>query len=125
MKSSTLLLVTATFLISVFAVWLVLSRMSPYADTAWLSITLFFVSAFIMTTSFFTLLGSLLRLFLYRHETYFFHFLIALRQGALLALFAIGYLALSVLHVGTWWNIILLFLSCLFVELYLLNRHIA
>lgn len=125
MKRSIFLLLGATFVVSLLALLLVIFRMSPLEDTRWLSFTLFFLSAFVCAGAFFSLVGALLRLFLFKHEMYMVHFFIALRQGGLLALCTVGFLGLSMLEVATWWNIILLLLTVGFVELYFLGRSKA
>lgn len=125
MKQTTLGLLALTAVLSGGGLYLVMSRMGPYDETAWLSLTLFAMSSFVCAASVFTLIGALARLFLYREETYFFHFLIALRQGLLLAFFLVGYLALSSLEVATWWNLVLFLISLFFVELYFLNREVT
>lgn len=125
MRRSIFLLLGATFIVSLLALLLVLFRMSPLEDTRWLAFLLFFLSVFVCTGAFFSLVGALIRLFVFRHEMYMVHFFIALRQGALLAVCTVGFLGLSVLEVATWWNIILLLLTVGFVELYFLGRSKA
>ncbi len=125
MKKTTIGLLILTALLSGGGLYLTINRMGPYDETAWLSLTLLGLSAFFCAASIFTLIGSLTRLALYREETYFFHFLIALRQGLLLAFFIVGYLALSALMVATWWNLLLFLVSLFFVELYFLNREVT
>lgn len=125
MKRSIFLLLGTTFVISLLALLLVIFRMSPLEDTRWLSFTLFFLSVFVCSGAFFSLVGALVRLFLFKHEMYMVHFFIALRQGGLLALCTAGFLALQILEVATWWNVILLLLTVGFVELYFLGRSKA
>ena len=125
MKRSIFLLLGATFVVSLLAMLLVLFRMSPLEDTRWLSYTLFFISVFVCSGAFFSLIGALVRYFVFRHEMYMVHFFIALRQGGLLAACTVGFLGLSMLEVATWWNIILLLLTVGFVELYFLGRSKA
>ena len=125
MKRSIFLLLGATFIISLLALLLVIFRMSPVEDTRWLSFTLFFLSVFVCSGAFLSLVGALVRFFMFKHEMYMMHFFIALRQGALLAICTVGFLGLSMLEVATWWNIILLLLTVGFVELYFLGRHKA
>lgn len=123
MKKHTLLLVLCSFILCLLAVVTVMTRLSPLEDTGWLAVGLYFISLFICASSLFTGIGAVLRMLLYKKETYFIHFLLALRQGMLLGGFVVGYVGLSILRVATWWNIVLLFLSILFVELYFLNRR--
>ena len=125
MKKTTIGILILTALLSGGGLYLTINRMGPYDETAWLSLTLLGLSAFFCAASVFTLIGALARLALYREETYFFHFLIALRQGFLLAFFIVGYLALSALMVATWWNLLLFLVSLFFVELYFLNREVT
>lgn len=123
MKKSYLSLLLGSALISGAAVWIVLHRLSPYDETWWLSLGLFFLSGFICLSSIFALIGSLVRLAVHRHETYFMHFMMSLRQGMLLALFCLSFLGFSIVKVVTWWNLVLLFVAFLLVELYFINRH--
>lgn len=125
MKRSILLMLAATFGVSLLALLLVLFRMSPLEDTRWLSFLLFFVSGFVCAAAFFSFVGSLIRSLMFKHEMYMMHFFIALRQGVLLAFCTMSYLALSMLEVATWWNLVLLLLTCGFVELYFLGRNKA
>lgn len=123
MKKSYLSLLLGSILISGAAVVIVLYRLSPYDETWWLSLGLFFLSSFICLASIFALIGSLVRLAVHRQETYFVHFMISLRQGILLSLFCLAFLGFSIVKVVTWWNIVLLFVAFLLVELYFINRH--
>lgn len=124
MKKTTLGLLVLTALLSGGGLYLVMHRMAPYDETAWLSLTLWGMSSLVCAASIFTLIGAIARLLLYREETYFFHFLIALRQGLLLSFFLVGYLALRSVEVATWWNLLLFLISLFFVELYFLNREV-
>lgn len=125
MKRSIFLLLAAAFLVSLLAFLLVLHRISPLEDTAWLGFTLLFLSGFVCAGACFSFIGALIRLFVFKHEMYMLHFFIALRQGILLAVCAVGFLGLSTLEVATWWNIVLLCLTVGFVELYFLGRNNA
>jgi len=118
-------MLAATFVVSLLALLLVLFRMSPLEDTRWLSFLLFFVSAFVCAGAFFSFFGALIRSLMFQHEMYMMHFFIALRQGALLAFCTVSYLGLSMLEVATWWNVVLLLMTCGFVELYFLGRNKA
>jgi len=123
MKRHTLMLVGLAMFLSGLAFITVLFRLAPLSDTGWLAMGLFFVSGFIFFASFFTMIGALTRMLLYKNETYFFHFIVALRQGLLFSIFINGFFGLSMLRVGNWWNVALLFASTLFIELYFLNKR--
>lgn len=125
MKRSIFLLLGATFVVSLLALLLVIFRMSPLEDTRWLSFLLFFLSTFVCAGALFSLVGAVVRYFVFQHEMYMVHFFIALRQGGLLAVCTVGFLGLAILEVATWWNIMLLFLTVGFVELYFLGRSKA
>lgn len=125
MKRSIFLLLAAAFFVSLLSLLLVLNRISPLEDTGWLGFTLLYLSVFVCASSFFSFIGALVRLFVFKHEMYMLHFFIALRQGILLAICTVGFLGLSTLEVATWWNIILLCLTVGFVELYFLGRNKA
>lgn len=123
MKKYTILFLTLSLLLSAFAVWIVLFRLSPYDDTWWLSLGLFYGSTFFFLTSLFSLLGTLYRMIRYRAETHTHHLVNALRQGILLALFCLMCLFFGHLGVITWWNMTLLFVAFFLIELFFINRH--
>lgn len=122
MKQHTLIALALSMLLGGLALFSTITRLSPLEDTGWLSIFLFFMSSLIFFSATFTLIGAVVRMFVFKNETYVFHFIIALRQGVLLTGFLLGFFGLAILDVATWWNILLLFASVLFVEMYFLNR---
>lgn len=122
MKRTLYSMMVLTFVVSFGGLVLVVTRLSPYDDAAWLSLTLFVLSSFMAGTSLFTLIGSVIRTIFLREEMYMVHFLISLRQGILFSICVLGYLALSILGVASIWNVLLYFISIFFVELYFLNN---
>lgn len=122
MKQHTFLALFVSMILGGIALYSVVTRLAPLEDTGWLAVTLFFFSGFIFFASLFTLIGAIVRMLVLKNETYVFHFMIALRQGILLSCFVLGFFGLSILDVATWWNVVLLFASVMFIELYYLNR---
>ena len=113
------------FIAAVFgwASWgVVINKLSPYVSPA-PALILFYTSLFIALTATFALLGFYLRVWLNKHEIYYQHINIALRQGVLLSLIMCTGLLFQRLRVLTWWDGLLLVLIMILVEFYFMAKE--
>jgi hypothetical protein len=101
--------------------FLVLFRLDPFSSTN-IALILFFVSLFFALASFFTVIGYYLRVFFNKNEIYYAHILISLREGILFGFFVCITLIFQIIRVLTWWNLLLLFLAIMLLEVYFLSR---
>jgi len=116
-----LLIIAAAGLMAWVAFLTVLLKFNPYESS--LAIAFFFFSLFISLACTFALLGYFFRLWLYRNEIFYVHINIALRQGILLSLVAIGCFVLLMLDVLSWWSGILLISASILLEFYFDSRE--
>lgn len=108
-------------IMSLFGWILVIWRLDPFSSTS-IALTLFFISLFFALASFFTVIGYYLRVLFNRNEIYYSHILISLRQGILFGLFICINLGFQIMRVLKWWNMLLLFIAVILVELFFLSR---
>jgi len=111
-----LLIIAVAALMGWVAFLTVVMKFNPYESS--LSIAFFFFSLFISLSCTFALLGYFFRLWLYRNEVFYIHINIALRQGIMLGLVAIGCFVLLMLDVLNWWSGSLLILASVLLEFY-------
>jgi len=109
-------------ILSLIGWFLVLFRLDPFSSTN-IALILFFVSLFFALASFFTVMGYYLRVFFNKNEIYYAHILISLREGILFGFFVCIALIFQILRVLTWWNLLLLFLAIMLLEVYFLSRN--
>lgn len=103
--------------------WIVvLNKLDPFESTG-LALGLFYLSLFFALICTFTVLGFYFRVWLNRNEIYYSHINVALRQGFLLTLIALGCLTFQLLGVLTWWSGMLLIASVTLVEFYCMARE--
>lgn len=106
-----------------WASWgLVINKMSPYVSPA-PALVLFYTSLFIALTATFALLGYYLRVWLNKHEVYFQHLSISLRQGVFLSIIMCTGLIFQRLRVLTWWDGLLLVLVMILMEFYFMAKE--
>jgi hypothetical protein len=108
-------------ILSLIGWFLVLFRLDPFSSTN-IALILFFVSLFFALASFFTVIGYYLRVFFNKNEIYYAHILISLREGILFGFFVCITLIFQIIRVLTWWNLLLLFLAIMLLEVYFLSR---
>lgn len=101
--------------------YFVFQRLNPF-DTGALALVLFYLTFFFGSASIFILLGYLIRFYMYRHETYFIHLNLALRQGILLAVLASFLLVFQSMRILTWWDSALLIIVLILLEFYFIAR---
>lgn len=115
-------LVALTLLLSGGALLLVLNRLDPFQDGL-LAIALFYISLFFLVSSFTTLLGYLMRVFLHPHEMSLNHFNVSLRQGMILAVLVICLLIFQSFQRLFVWDAVLLFLIAFLLEIYFVAKE--
>ena len=103
---------------------LVLNKLDPFESTG-LALGLFFLSLFFALTCSFTVAGFYFRVWLNKNEIYYSHINVALRQGILLTLIAIGCLLFQLLGVLTWWSGMLFIGAVTLVEFYFMAKEEA
>jgi Na+/melibiose symporter-like transporter len=103
--------------------WIVvINKLDPYESTG-LALGLFYLSLFFALVCTFTVAGFYFRVWLNKNEIYYSHINIALRQGFLLTVIALGCLTFQLLGVLTWWSG-MLFIACVtMVEFYFMARQ--
>ncbi len=101
---------------------LVINKLDPFESTG-LALGLFYLSLFFALTCTFTVIGFYFRVWLNKNEIYYNHINIALRQGFLLTLIALGCLTFQLLGVLTWWSGLLFIASVTMVEFYFMARE--
>ncbi len=111
----------AAGIISLLGWVLVLYRLDPFSSTT-IAMTLFFITLFFTLASFFTVIGYYLRVLLNRNEIYYAHIIISLRQGILFSLFVCLSLTFQLMKVLKWWNLALLFLAIILLEMFFVSR---
>ena len=103
--------------------WIVvLNKLDPFESTG-LALGLFYLSLFFALMCTFTVLGFYFRVWLNKNEIYYSHINIALRQGFLLTLIALGCLTFQLLNVLTWWSGLLFIATVTMVEFYFMARE--
>jgi hypothetical protein len=103
--------------------WIVvINKLDPFESTG-LALGLFYLSLFFALVCTFTVIGFYFRLWLNRNEIYYNHINIAMRQGFLLTLIALGCLTFQLLGVLTWWSGILFIATVTMVEFYFMARE--
>ncbi len=106
-----------------WASWgVVINKLSPYNSPA-PALILFYTSLFIALTATFALLGYYLRVWLNKHEIYFQHINISLRQGVFLSMIMCTGLIFQRFRVLTWWDGLLLVLVMILVEFYFMAKE--
>jgi hypothetical protein len=101
---------------------LVIFKLDPVESTG-LALVFFYLSLFFALTCTFTVTGFYFRVWLNKNEIYYNHINIALRQGFLLTIIALGCLTFQLIGVLTWWSG-LLFIACItMVEFYFMARE--
>lgn len=103
--------------------WIVvINKLDPFESTG-LALGLFYLSLLFALTCTFTVVGFYFRVWLNKNEIYYNHINIALRQGFLLTVIAMGCLTFQLLGVLTWWSG-LLFIACVtMVEFYFMAKQ--
>lgn len=106
-----------------FLAWiLVINKLDPFESTG-LALGMFYLSLFFALICTFTVLGFYFRVWLNKNEVYYNHINIALRQGFLLTIIALGCMTFQLIGVLTWWSG-LLFIACItMVEFYFMARE--
>jgi hypothetical protein len=112
-----LLYIAVAGLLSWGALFLVVYKLRPDESTA-LALGLFFVSLFFALSCSFAVLGYFFRLWFQRNEIFYNHLNIALRQGVLLSVIAVGCLSLQIMRILNWWLGLLLILAVTLLEFY-------
>lgn len=108
--------------VSALSLFLVLSRIDPFADET-LGLVLFFVSLFFTVSSILSLLGYGIRILFYRDELLMNHFNISLRQGIILGVCICAVMGLQVMRTLTWWTGIIVMLLSFLIEIYFVARE--
>lgn len=119
---NSLLIVFLVLVFSAIAWILVLMRADPFSSTAWPQVV-FFLSLFFMVASALALAGYFARLFLYRGEIFLTHLTTALRQGMLGGILLDVGLYFQHIRVLTWWNLPLLVVIFILLEVFFLSRE--
>ncbi len=119
---NSLLIVFLSMVFSTIAWILVLMRADPFSSTAWPQVV-FFLSLFFMVSSALTLAGYFGRLFLYRGEIFFSHLTTSLRQGLLGGILMGVSLYFQHIRVLNWWNLLLLIVIMILLEVFFLSRE--
>jgi hypothetical protein len=103
--------------------WIVvINKLDPYESTG-LALGLFYLSLFFALVCTFTVAGFYLRVWLNRNEIYYNHINIAMRQGFLLTLIALGCLTFQLMGVLTWWSGLLFIITVTMMEFYFMARE--
>jgi len=103
--------------------WIVvINKLDPFESTG-LALGLFYLSLFFALICTFTVAGFYFRVWLNRNEIYYNHINIALRQGFLLTMIALGCLTFQLLGVLTWWSGLLFIAAVTMVEFYFMARE--
>jgi len=102
--------------------FVVINKLDPFESTG-LALGLFYLSLFFALISTFTVIGFYLRVWLNRNEIYYNHINVALRQGFLLTLIALGCLTLQLLGALTWWSGLLFIATVTMIEFYFMARE--
>jgi len=103
--------------------WIVvINKLDPFESTG-LALGMFYISLFFALVCTFTVLGFYFRVWLNRNEIYYSHINIALRQGFLLTMIALGCLTFQLLGVLTWWSGLLFIATVTMVEFYFMARE--
>jgi hypothetical protein len=101
----------------------VINKLDPFESTG-LALGLFYLSLFFALVCTFTVTGFYFRVWLNKNEIYYNHINIALRQGFLLTVIALGCMTFQLIGVLTWWSG-LLFIACVtMVEFYFMARQV-
>lgn len=114
----------AIFCITLLAlgIWmLILFNYDPY-HTDVLTISAFFVSLVVWLSGIFTLVIFYLRVALGNKEVIYAYFTPSVRQAVLISIVIVGILVFQTLRVLAWWDIILLVISILLLELFFRTR---
>lgn len=109
-------------IISLCGWFLVLFRMDPFSSTN-IALALFLISLFLALASFFTVIGYYLRVFFNKNEIFYAHIWISLRQGLLFSFFVCTAVVFQLMRVLTWWNLLLLFIAIVLLEVYFLSKN--
>lgn len=108
--------------LSALSLFLVLTKLDPFADET-LAITLFFISLFFFVSGALTLIGYAFRVIFYRDELFLNHFNVSLRQGIILGFSLCSILGLQILRTLTWWIGLIILLISFLVEIYFVARE--
>ena len=114
-------IITSAGVISWIALFLVLTKMSPY-ESMGPSLTFFFITLFIALTTSLTALGFYFRLWFFKNEIFYKHINVSLRQGVFLSLVAVFSLVFQMIKVLTWWSGILLVSAAVLLEFYFSSK---
>ena len=115
-------IIGAAGVLSWLAFLVVINKLDPFESTG-LALGMFYLSLFFALTCTFTVVGFYFRVWLNKNEIYYNHINIALRQGLLLTVIALGCMTFQLLGVLTWWSG-LLFIACVtMVEFYFMARQ--
>ncbi len=110
-----------TGLISLLAWVVVVYKLNPYESMA-LALAFFYTTLFISLSSFFTVFGFYLRVWIFKNEIFYKHINISLRQGVFLSLIAVVALVFQMMKVLSWWSGLLLVLVFVLLEMYFSSR---
>ena len=94
----------------------IILRQNPQQGT--LVIALFYISTVVVISCFFSLINFYIRKKLRNNEIYFANIKVSFRQSFILAIFVGITLFLASIRLLTWWDMILLALSLILLELY-------
>lgn len=108
--------------VSFLSLFLVMSRLDPFADES-IALPLFFISFFLALTSLLSLIGYVIRVVFYRDELFLNHFNVSLRQGVILGVCITGIMGLQVMRTLTWWNGLILVVIAFLGELYFVAKE--
>jgi len=99
----------------------VVTTVDPFeAETIWL--IAFYASLAIALFGLFSLIGFFLRVWMSREQRIFRHLAVASRQGLLLSFFLCSLLMLQANKILYWWNVSLLILALIIIELFFSTR---
>lgn len=109
-------------IMSLAALYLVLTKLDPFADSK-LAIILFFLSLFFSISSVSSLMGYILRLLFYPDEIFLNHFNVSLRQGILLGFSVCALMGLQTIRTLTLWNGLMIIFIGVLMEVYFMAKE--
>lgn len=101
-----------------FVAWLlVIFRLSPY-ELEGLSLSLFFITFFMFSSSLYSVLGYYFRVWLFKNEIFYKQVNVSLRQGVILGLLTVFVLVFQKLLILNWFSGLLLIIFASAFEFY-------
>lgn len=111
-----------TSVVSISSLYLVLTRLDPFADET-IALPLFFISLFFSLSAVLSLLGYGLRILFYRDELFLNHFNVSLRQGLILGVCISALMGFQLMRTLSWWNGLLVLLISFLLEIYFVAKE--